>query len=83
LENIQPGDRVSLNGPFGLFSHLQLSKKNEIIMIAGGIGITPMLSMLRLMAGSNDQRKITLYHDRRRNRHHTDAEYAPVYGGQQ
>ena len=60
LENIQPGDRVSLNGPFGLFSHLQLSKKNEIIMIAGGIGITPMLSMLRLMAGSNDQRKITL-----------------------
>jgi ferredoxin-NADP reductase len=29
-------------------------------MIAGGIGITPMLSMLRFMAGSNDQRKITL-----------------------
>jgi predicted ferric reductase len=60
LKNIQPGDRVSLNGPFGLFSHLPLSKKNEIIMIAGGIGITPMLSMLRFMAQRGDQRKITL-----------------------
>ena len=29
-------------------------------MIAGGIGITPMLSMLRYMADHNDQRKITL-----------------------
>jgi ferredoxin-NADP reductase len=60
LKNLQPGDRVLLNGPFGLFSHLQLPAKNEIIMIAGGIGITPMLSMLRYMADCNDQRKITL-----------------------
>jgi predicted ferric reductase len=60
LKNIQPGDRVSMNGPFGLFSHLQLSENNEIIMIAGGIGITPMLSLLRFMAGRKDQRKITL-----------------------
>ena len=29
-------------------------------MIAGGIGITPMLSMLRYMADHDDQRKITL-----------------------
>ena len=49
-----------LNGPFGLFSHLQLPAKKEIIMIAGGIGITPMLSMLRYMADCNDQREITL-----------------------
>ena len=60
LKNLQPGDRVLMNGPFGLFSYLQLPAKKEIIMIAGGIGITPMLSMLRYMADNNDQRKLTL-----------------------
>ncbi|MEJ2221539.1 MAG: ferredoxin reductase family protein [Desulfobacterales bacterium] len=60
LNNLRPGDRAVIHGPFGLFSHLRFSSKKEIIMIAGGIGITPMLSMLRYMAGCNDQRKITL-----------------------
>ena len=60
LKKLQPGDRVLMNGPFGLFSHLLFTEINEIIMIAGGIGITPMLSMLRYMADCKDQRKITL-----------------------
>lgn len=60
LKNLQPQDRVCIDGPFGLFSHLLLSEQKEIIMIAGGIGVTPMLSMLRHMADHNDQRKITL-----------------------
>jgi predicted ferric reductase len=60
LKNLQPQDRVYLDGPYGLFSHLLISGQTEIIMIAGGIGITPMLSMLRYMAESGDQRKLTL-----------------------
>jgi len=60
LNNLKPGDSVLMNGPFGLFTHLKIPEKNEIIMIAGGIGITPMLSMLRYMADHKDQRKIML-----------------------
>ncbi len=60
LPNLQPQERVLVNGPFGQLSHLLLSEPKEIIMIAGGIGITPMLSMLRYMADHDDQRKITL-----------------------
>ena len=60
LKHLQLQDRVLLDGPFGLFSHLGLAGQTEIIMIAGGIGITPMLSMLRYMADDDDQRKITL-----------------------
>ena len=41
-------------------SHLRLAEPPELIMIAGGIGITPMLSMLRYMADHGDQRKIIL-----------------------
>jgi predicted ferric reductase len=60
LQNLQPRDGVLLDGPYGLFSHLLISGPTEIIMIAGGIGITPMLSMLRYMADSGDQRQLTV-----------------------
>lgn len=60
LNNLKPGESVLMDGPFGLFSHLKIPEKKEIIMIAGGIGITPMLSMVRYMADYNDQRKVTL-----------------------
>ena len=60
LETLAPGSRILFDGPFGLFSHLQADSQQELIMIAGGIGVTPMLSMLRHMADHNDRRKITL-----------------------
>jgi len=60
LKHLQPQDRVLLDGPYGLFSHLRFADQKEIIMIAGGIGITPLLSMLRYMADYDDPRKITL-----------------------
>jgi len=67
--NIQPGDRVLLHGPFGLYSHLRLPPEREIIMIAGGIGITPFWCMLRYMADHRDQRKITLIWSNRSRQH--------------
>lgn len=46
MKEINIGDRVSLEGPFGSFSYKKASNKNQI-WIAGGIGITPFLSMAR------------------------------------
>ena len=60
LKHLQLRDRVYIDGPYGLFSHLRFSEAQEFIMIAGGIGITPMLSMLRYMAETEDRRKTTL-----------------------
>ena len=60
IGNVKPGDLVSIDGPYGLFTHLRVPEAPEMVMIAGGIGITPMLSMLRYMADTGDQRKITL-----------------------
>ena len=60
INGLRVGDRATVQGPFGHFSHLIVSPRREIIMIAGGIGITPMLSMLRYMTDTDDQRRITL-----------------------
>ncbi len=60
LGRLKPGDTAVVDGPYGIFSHLAHAQGKEIIMIAGGIGITPMLSMLRYIADTQDKRKITL-----------------------
>lgn len=43
------GDAVAIRGPFGRFSYTYYRDRRDIVMIAGGIGITPLMSMLRHM----------------------------------
>lgn len=48
LQNeLQPGTRVSINGPYGCFNPTLV--KGHQVWIAGGIGVTPFLSALRSM----------------------------------
>ncbi len=74
LEYIRPGDKVLVQGPFGHFSHLYAAADQELIFIAGGIGITPMLSMLRFMADREDTRPVTLIWSNRSPEHIVLAE---------
>jgi predicted ferric reductase len=60
IDRIAAGDSVFIQGPFGRFSHILTAPDREIVMIAGGIGITPMLSMLRFMVDRQDHRSVTL-----------------------
>ena len=61
LGRLEKGDKAAVDGPWGLFSHLAWTGENqELVFIAGGVGITPMLSMLRHMADRDDARTITL-----------------------
>ncbi len=60
IGQLAPGDRLFIDGPYGRFSHCLLKEKLPMVMIAGGIGITPMLSMLRTLAVSNENQKIML-----------------------
>lgn len=59
LKNLTPGLEVSVEGPFGSFSHLNTFNKNQI-WIAGGVGITPFISMARSLQG--DDYAIDLYY---------------------
>ena len=47
---LEPGARVDVEGPYGSFSHLAV-RNDKQIWVAGGIGITPFLSMARSLAG--------------------------------
>jgi ferredoxin-NADP reductase len=53
------GAEFQVTGPHGYFtlSDLQLE---PVVLIAGGVGITPFLSMVRTNASSNEPRQITL-----------------------
>jgi len=63
IGRLRPGDRAVMDGPYGRFTFLTdgiRSPARELIMIAGGIGITPMFSMLRYMVDTRDSRRVTL-----------------------
>ncbi len=56
----EPGQQVTIRGPFGRFSYLLYPKEKDLVFIAGGIGITPFMSMLRHMRAVKTDRKILL-----------------------
>ncbi len=48
LNQLQPGDKITMVGPFGTFS-IDEARHNKVVYIATGTGISPLLSMLRTM----------------------------------
>lgn len=56
---IAPGQSVYVDGPYGAFSP-DRDDATGLVLIAGGIGIAPLLCMLRTLADRGDPRPITL-----------------------
>ena len=53
VAGLRPGRSVFLDGPHGSFT-LDGLRSDRFVFIAGGVGITPMLSMLRTLADRGD-----------------------------
>lgn len=62
---IQPGETAIVQGNFGRFSYTLNHDESELVFIAGGIGITPLMSMLRHMRDTGDERPATLIYGSR------------------
>lgn len=60
IHQTEPGHQVTIRGSFGRFSYLLYPKEKELVFIAGGIGITPFISMLRYMRAVKTDRKVLL-----------------------
>ena len=60
---IQPGEVVRLDGPYGN-SYLRPDSNRDIVCIAGGSGISPVMSVLRGIAATPalDGRRVLLFH---------------------
>ena len=65
LKGMAPGGRVSLRGPAGQFT-LDPADPRPAVLLAGGIGVTPFVSMLRDAAHSKLARELWLFYSNRR-----------------
>ena len=58
VKTVTAGQRVYLDGPYGAFT---IGNPTDMhVLIAGGIGITPMMSMIRTLADRGDTRPLVL-----------------------
>ncbi len=65
ISDTSTGDRAALMAPFGRFSYLLHPDREEMVFIAGGIGITPFMSMLRYMRDNDPGRRVLLIYANR------------------
>ncbi len=54
----KPGDTATVHGPFGRFSYRFHPAEKDLVFIAGGIGVTPLRSMLRYMRDTREDRSV-------------------------
>lgn len=65
LASLEPGSDLQIDGPFGsLTLHKKLARAG--VLIAGGIGITPFMSMLRQAAEQRSEQALVLLYSNRR-----------------
>lgn len=59
LDQVEVGDKVTIEGPYGNFYPEQVRHSNEpMVLLSGGIGVTPNLSLLREEIAKDSDRRI-------------------------
>ncbi len=61
IAQLPENTRVIVDGPYGRFTTERITQK-RVVYIAGGIGITPIRSMLGALAESGSQKKVWLFY---------------------
>jgi predicted ferric reductase len=60
IKDVEPGSRVYVDGPHGVFS-CDRYEGPGFVFIGGGVGVTPLLCMLRTLADRDDRRPCYLF----------------------
>ncbi|MBB4801604.1 nitric oxide dioxygenase [Flavobacterium nitrogenifigens] len=61
LHSKSEGDVISISSPAGIF-HLEKDSENPLVLISGGVGFTPMLSMLETNLNALQNKKTVWIH---------------------
>ena len=68
-DGVEAGSIVEISAPMGEFT-LDRSKTTPVVLISGGVGITPMVSMLASIAAQDSTRRVAFVHACRHGRVH-------------
>lgn len=60
-ETVEEGELLMVSAPAGDFV-LDTEKRNPVVLLSGGVGLTPMLSMLKTVVEVQPERKVTFVH---------------------
>ena len=66
---LQEGDIVDVKAPSGQF-FLDTAHMNPIVLVGGGVGVTPVLSMLNYLASSGQKREVWFFYGVRDSNEH-------------
>jgi predicted ferric reductase len=61
IKDLKVGETVYVDGPFGHYDITRPENKG-MVLVAGGIGVAPVMSVLRSMRDAKDQRPVRLFY---------------------
>jgi len=73
-DHIKVGDVLDVKAPSGHFN-LNQDSRSGVVLIAGGVGFTPMVSMLNTLLEANEKRDIWFYYGLVNSEQHAMKEY--------
>lgn len=73
-DGVEEGAIVHVSAPMGEFK-LDRKKTTPVVLMSGGVGITPMLSMLATLLAERSERKVTFVHACRNHNVHAFGEW--------
>ncbi|CAN0187601.1 unnamed protein product, partial [Phaeothamnion confervicola] len=73
-DRLQVGDIVDVKAPSGHF-HLDVNSRTPVVLIGGGIGVTPALSMLNYLIAAPGKRDVWFFYGVRNGREHILKDY--------
>jgi len=62
IKDRKPGEIAYLDGPYGVFTVERYPQSLGFVFIAGGVGMVPIMSMLRTLADRGDERPLLLFY---------------------
>lgn len=73
-DTVSEGDIIDVQAPAGEF-FLDLSHESPVVLVGGGVGVTPVLSMLNAIVETGSRREVWFFYGVRNSREHVMREH--------
>ncbi len=80
-DHLQVGDFLDVKAPSGHF-HLDVEHRGPVVLVGGGVGVTPVLSMLNYIATAAGNREAWFFYGVRNGREHVMRDYLREFDAQ-